>query len=217
VTQQGTNQFHGSLFEFLRNNGLNARNFYDPDAPPGFQRNRFGGSLGGPIRKNKTFVFDNYAPFRQHLHQTSVDLAPDANARNGLLPCALVQSRAEPLPVRRTGVGGVSPLISLWPAPTPGAPDFGGIAEAFNTPLQTLRDDFGITRLEHNFSENDFLSEVYTVDDSAGFTPASTNLYSADVESLREQVAPTGVSPTAGVITSTSTPSRQVQFGLKLL
>ena len=83
---------------------------------------------------------------------------------------------------------GVSPLISAWPAPSPGAPDFGGISEAFNSPLQTIRDDFGTLRLDHIFSKKDFLSAIYTIDDSADFTPTSTNLYSADVATLREQV-----------------------------
>src|SRR4029077_9350991 len=83
---------------------------------------------------------------------------------------------------------GVSPLISLWPVPSPGAPDFGGISEAFNNPLQTIRDDFGTARIDHIFSEKDTLSGVYTIDDSADFTPTSTNLYSTDAESLREQV-----------------------------
>ena len=64
---------------------------------------------------------------------------------------------------------GVSPLINAWPAPTPGAPDFGGIAEAFNNPLQTIRDDFGTMRLDHVFSPKDWLSGVYTIDDSSGF------------------------------------------------
>ena len=73
--------------------------------------------------------------------------------------------------------------------PSPGAPDFGGISEAFNNPLQTIRDDFGTVRVDHIFSEKDSLSGVYTIDDSADFTPTSTNLYSTDAESLREQVA----------------------------
>ncbi len=84
---------------------------------------------------------------------------------------------------------GVSSLINLWPAPSPGAPDFGGIAEAFNNPLQTIRDDFGTVRMDHIFSASDSLSAVYTIDDSADFTPTSTNAYSTDVTSLREQVA----------------------------
>ena len=84
VTQSGTNQLHGSLYEFLRNNAFDARNFFDGGSAPGFERNQFGAALGGPIRKNKTFVFANYEGFRQHLHQTGVDLVPDTNARNGL-------------------------------------------------------------------------------------------------------------------------------------
>jgi hypothetical protein len=83
---------------------------------------------------------------------------------------------------------GVSPLINLWPAPSPGAPDFGGISEAFNTPLQIIRDDFGTARIDHNFSEKDFLNSVYTIDDSSDFTPANFNAYATDVDTLREQV-----------------------------
>ena len=189
VTQSGTNQLHGSLFEFLRNNALDAPNYFDPGSAPGFQRNQFGASLGGPVRKNGTFLFGNYEGFRQHLHQTGVDLVPDADARNGNLPCKLICPAPSPCPASGLAFVGVSPLINAWPAPTAGAPDFGGISEAFNNPLQTIRDDFGTFRLDQIFSGKDTLSAVYTVDDSADFTPTSTNLYSTDVESLREQVA----------------------------
>jgi len=189
VTQSGTNQLHGSLFEFLRNNALDAANYFDAGSAPGFQRNQFGGSLGGPIQKNKTFLFANFEEFRQHLHQTGVDLVPDANARSGYLPCKLVSPAPKPCPASGLAFVGVSPLINSWPAPSPGASDFGGISEAFNNPLQTIRDDFGTLRLDHIISAKDSLSAVYTIDDSADFTPTSTNQYSTDVESLREQVA----------------------------
>jgi len=188
ITQSGANQAHGSLFEFLRNNALDAPNYFDPGAAPGFQRNQFGGALGGPIQKNKTFLFGNYEGLRQHLHQTGVDLVPDDNARDGYLPCKLVSPTPKPCPASGLAFVGVSPLINAWPAASPGAPDFGGIAEAFNNPLQTIRDDFGTARIDHYFSTADVLSAVYTIDDSADFTPTSTNLYSTDVESLREQV-----------------------------
>ena len=188
ITRSGTNQLHGSLFEFLRNNALDAPNYFDPGSAPGFERNQFGGSLGGPIQKNETFVFGNYEGLRQRLHQTGVDLVPDDNARNGYLPCKLI-SPAPPCPTSGLAFVGVSPLIDAWPAASPGAPNFGGISEAFNSPLQTIRDDFGTLRLDHIFSSRDTLSAVYTVDDSADLTPTSTNLYSTDVESLREQVA----------------------------
>jgi hypothetical protein len=186
VTQSGTNAFHGSLYEFLRNSAFDARNFFDPASVPGFQRNQFGAALGGPIRKDKTFVFGNFEGLDQHLHQTGVDLVPDNNARNGLLPCALVSGTT--CPASGLIAVPISPLINAWPAPTPGAPDFGGISEAFNSPLQTIRDDFGTARLDQVFGKNDFFSGIYTIDDSADFTPTSTNAYSADVASLREQV-----------------------------
>ncbi len=70
TTKQGTNQFHGSAFEFLRNNNLDARNFFSPTRPS-YQRNQFGGYVGGPIRKNKTFFFGGYmakSPFRWTEH-----------------------------------------------------------------------------------------------------------------------------------------------------
>jgi hypothetical protein len=188
VTQSGTNAFHGSIYEFLRNNALDARNFFDPASVPGFQRNQFGISMGGPIHKDKTFLFGNFEGLQQHLHQTGVDLVPDTNMRNGSLPCALISPTPNPCPTSGVVFVGVSPLISAWPVPTPGAPDFGGISEALNSPLQTIRDDFGTFRLDHNFSQTDFLNGIYTIDDSADFTPTNTNAYMADVASLREQV-----------------------------
>jgi len=188
VTQSGSNQLHGSIYEFLRNNAFDARNFFDGASTPGFTRNQFGGSIGAPIRKDQTFFFANYEGLRQHLHQTGVDLVPDHEARQGYLPCKLVSPAPKPCPPSGEVFVGVSPLINLWPAPTPGAPDFGGISEAYNNPLQTIRDDFGTLRLDHNFSGKDSMNVVYTIDDSADVTPTSTNLYSTDIDSLREQV-----------------------------
>ncbi|MGH9715801.1 MAG: carboxypeptidase regulatory-like domain-containing protein [Candidatus Acidiferrales bacterium] len=190
VTQSGSNELHGSVYEYLRNNAFDAPNYFDKggSAPP-FQRNQFGVALGGPIQKDKTFLFGNYEGFRQHLHQTGVDLVPDASARAGFLPCALAPVYPCVAGLADVGVApGVAPLFSLWPSPESTSPDLGGIAEVFNSPLQTIRDDFGTTRLDHLFSDNDTLSTVYTIDDSDDVTPTSTNLYSTDLESLREQV-----------------------------
>jgi len=191
VTQSGTNQWHGSVFEFLRNNALDAPNFFDRGSAPPFQRNQFGGAMGGPIQRDKTFIFGNYEGFRQHLHETEVTLVPDNNARNGMLPCSLVKPAPKPCPssgLVNVGVApGVAPLFSLWPAQSPNAPDFGGIAEAFSSPLQTIREDFGTTRVDQILSGSDSLSAIYTIDDSADNTPTS-NPFSTDLESLREQV-----------------------------
>jgi hypothetical protein len=189
VTQSGTNQVHGSVYEYLRNNALDARNFFDLASVPGFVRNQFGGAVGAPIKKNKTFVFGNYEGLFQHLHQTGVDLVPDNEARLGYLPCKLVSPAPNPCPSSGLAFVGVSPLINAWPVATPGAPDFGGIAEAFNNPLQTIRDNFGTVRLDQIFSQRDTFNAAYMIDDSADFTPTSTNDYSTDVVTLREQVA----------------------------
>jgi hypothetical protein len=83
----------------------------------------------------------------------------------------------------------VVPLLALWPTQSAGAPDFGGISEAFNSPLQTIRDDFGTARVDRLFGKKDLLTGVYTIDDSGDVTPTSANLYSTDLETLREQVA----------------------------
>lgn len=180
VTQPGTNAVHGTIFEFLRNSALDARNFFDRGAIPGFQRNQFGAALGGPIRRNRTFLFGNYEGYRQHLGLSDVTLVPDNNARQGLLPGpngTLINVGVAPA---------VEPLLSLWPVEN--GPELGsGIALAYSHPLQTIREDFGTTRLDQVFRDGDSLSAVYTIDDSADRSPTSNPL-SLDLESLREQV-----------------------------
>jgi hypothetical protein len=180
VTQSGSNQLHGALFEFLRNNALDAPNFFDPGSAPPFQRNQFGASLGGPIQKDKTFAFGNYEGFRQHLHQTSVAFVPDLTSR-------------------ANAAARVQPLLNLWPTPSPSDPDFPvsnactlpvkcGIAEVFSSPLQTIREDFGTARADHIFSQRDSLAAIYTVDDGDDSTATPSDPFSADRVTLREQV-----------------------------
>jgi len=152
VTQSGTNQLHGSLFEFPRNNVLGTPpNYFDPGSAPGFERNQFGGSLGRADPREQDFRVRQLRGLRQHLHQTGVDLVPDDNARNGYLPCKLI-SPGSALPDLGPRVRGSLAVDRRVAAASPGAPDFGGISEAFNNPLQTIRDDFGTVRLDHVFS-----------------------------------------------------------------
>ena len=180
VTASGSNQFHGTVYEFLRNSALDARNFFDQGPIPGFQRNEFGAAAGGPIRRDKLFVFGNYEGFRQRLGLSDVTLVPDANARAGLLP-------APGGGLTNVGVApGVAALLMLWPVAN-GPELSGGIAEAFSHPLQSIREDFGTTRLDYNLSANDTVAAIYTVDDSADVTP-SVNPLSTAIENLREQV-----------------------------
>lgn len=181
VTSSGSNQLHGSAYEFLRNSSFDARNYFDQASIPPFQRNQFGASLGGPIRKNKIFLFGNYEGFRQHLGLSDVTLVPDDAARRGYI--------TNP-DGSQTFVGvapSVQPLLALWPVAN--GPDLGsGIAKSFSNPLQKINEDFGTSRFDYNISSSDSISTVYTIDDSAALTP-SANPLSGVVESLREQVA----------------------------
>jgi hypothetical protein len=175
VTASGTNALHGTVYEFLRNSALDARNFFDQGTIPQFQRNSFGGTLGGPLRKNKLFLFGNYEGFRQHLGLSDVTLVPDNAARAGI--------------VNGVNVGvapAAAPLLALWPVQN-GPSLGGGIGEAFSHPRQSIREDFGTTRFDYNLSQKDTLFGVYTVDDSFANTP-SANPLSSVIESLREQV-----------------------------
>jgi hypothetical protein len=170
VTASGSNQLHGSAYEFLRNSALDARNYFDEGAIPQFERNVFGGSLGGPIKKDKTFFFANYEGFRQHLALSDVTLVPD-NA-----------SRAAMIGANSPNV----PLLALWPVAN--GPELGGgIAETFSHPLQSIREDFGTARIDQTFSEKDSLAVVYTADDSSSVSPAANPITVDDVF-LREQV-----------------------------
>src|SRR5437867_5817779 len=90
VTTSGTNQWHGAAFEYLRNNHLDARNFFSStEGAPPFKRNQFGGSLGGPIVRDKVFIFGTYEGFRERLNDDSTSIVPSAQARQGLIPCYL--------------------------------------------------------------------------------------------------------------------------------
>jgi hypothetical protein len=181
VTTSGTNDLHGTAFEFLRNSALDARNYFDRGSIPEFQRNQFGGSLGGPLRKDKLFLFANYEGFRQAWGLSTVTLVPDSQARQGYLPDSSGNEHY-------VGVdAAVQPLLALWPEQN--GPELGsGIAESFNHPKQHIREDFGTTRLDANLGKKDLLFGVYTVDDSTANTPSQNPLSLMD-ESLREQVA----------------------------
>src|SRR5438094_1742217 len=85
VSTSGTNQLHGSAFEYLRNSALDARNFFDQTiGTPPFKRNQFGGSLGGPIKKDKMFLFGTFEGYQERLSRSSASVVPGAFARQGL-------------------------------------------------------------------------------------------------------------------------------------
>src|SRR6059036_3179281 len=170
VTQSGSNQLHGAGFEFLRNSALDARNFFDqkgqptdPRIPP-FRRNQFGGSLGGPIKKDKMFLFGNYEGFRHSLGLSNVAFVPDNDARQGSLPCGVIYTASADRtancpnlnePVRVPNLDSrMLRFMALWPeanGPEQVANGLAtGVAQNFNNPLQKIREDFATARFDWN-------------------------------------------------------------------
>jgi len=190
VTQSGGNQLHGSAFEFLRNSALDARNFFDQSSPdrrlPPFQRNQFGGSLGGPLQTDKLFVFGNYEGFRQRLGLSNVAVVPDLQARQGLLPNASGAYTEVPNLNKA-----MLPYTSLWPQPNGpellvnGLPS--GVALSYNNPKQSIREDFGTVRIDHKLGSRDTVAAVYTIDDGDSLTPSVNPLF-AQALRLRSHV-----------------------------
>ena len=183
VSKGGSNAFHGDAFEYLRNSALDARNYFDAAASSGgrrlpeFQRNNFGGSFGGPIRRDKTFFFGVYEGLRQNLGVTINDTvipaachnlvtspvntaadafrladAASAAACNGTVTGALALTTAKPIPAL------IKPFIDLYPIPN--LPNNG-----WTTPANSRqREDFGQFRVDQNFSAADTLFFRYTLD-----------------------------------------------------
>ncbi len=174
VTKSGTNTLHGSLYEFLRNEALDAAKWEENKgggkAP--FHLNQFGGSLGGPIIKDKTFFFASYEGLRQTQGTNTQARVPDMNARNGILPGAA--------PITVSNV--VKPYLALYPAPgegnrivsEPGRRADGTVLLAANARVPT-NDDFGLGRVDHNFSNGKLgtISGTYNYDngESSSQTP----------------------------------------------
>jgi hypothetical protein len=200
VTSSGTNQLHGTVFEYLRNNKLDARNFFTtaeapaPTPVPPFKRNQFGGSLGGPIKRDKMFVFGNYEGFRERKAIDTVGAVPNAQARLGSLPCnvaypdatgtsaAAVAARAARLANCGTELAGLNaylpapnlargilPFMAYWPEAN-GADQadknglLSGGAFSVTTPGRKPVEDFGSGRFDYNISSADSVSSNLTVD-----------------------------------------------------
>ena len=183
VTTSGTNQLHGDVFEYLRNSAVDARDFFDqtPSTPP-FRRNQFGGALGGPLKKDKLFLFGTYEEFRERLARPYDSIVPDAQARLGNLPCYIV-NKSGPSPTSACpSPGAYVPVTNLksgmlpyandfWPAPSAGAELLdpvsklpGGTAHSYNNPKQTINEHFGLARFDYTISSADSFSANYTND-----------------------------------------------------
>ena len=183
VTQSGTNSLHGSIFEFVRNDVFDSKGIFDPPGAIGaFRRNQFGGSLGGPIKKDKAFLFGSYEGERQRLGITDVAFVPDDNARQGFLPIGPNNSLIK-VPKLDTRM---LPFMALWPEAN--GPDLGGgVATYSANPKQSIREDFATLRFDQNISQKDNLTLSDTFDDGRNLTPLTDPLF-ATLVTLRAQV-----------------------------
>ncbi|MGH9355662.1 MAG: carboxypeptidase regulatory-like domain-containing protein, partial [Terriglobia bacterium] len=146
ITRSGTNSLHGSAYEFLRNDALDSRNFFDKAQIPPFRRNQFGASAGAPIKKDKTFVFGDYEGLRQSLGITNVDNVPSASARTGTI------ANSDGTVSSITVDPNVAAFLPLWRLPN------GPLLGAGNTGIysfvsnQAASENFFTTRLDQHFS-----------------------------------------------------------------
>jgi hypothetical protein len=165
ITKSGGNDFRGSVYEFHRNDALDARNYFDGANKPEFVRNQFGATLGGPIRKERSFFFVGYEALRESLGRTIQTFTPDANAHNGLLP--------DPASGALVDVGvnaGVRPYLDAYPLPN-GKLTGDGLGE-YTFPFdQTIDQDYIQGRYDRRFGAADQFFVRYTWDKAAQYLP----------------------------------------------
>jgi hypothetical protein len=182
VTKSGSNDFHGGLFEYFRNDGLDARNYFDrtpaPKAP--FHNNQFGGSLGGPIVKNKTFFFTDYEGWRESVGVVSLACVPTAahitqakqNVANGggqVTSVGLALLDFWPHNAANYIPGVTSNDLGCFDANNKFAPDYTAIAPSFNN-LSSF-----IAKIDHTFDQNNFVTGRYFFGDSRQQFPLALN------------------------------------------
>ena len=192
VSSSGTNQFHGDVFYFLRNAALDAKNFFDEGPIPEFQKNNYGGSFGGPIKKDKTFFFAVYEGLRQNLGVTNLNNTPAAgchpagasaannfgagtilsNDPNGGVDgngqyCADLGpqlSSTQPL-IQQAVSGSTAPFLALYPNPNLPSPGAGQPSQYQFPSTSIAHENYGQMRIDHNFSSSDTFFARYTIDD----------------------------------------------------
>jgi hypothetical protein len=184
-TRSGTNQMHGSAFEFLRNSKLDTRNYFDrtatsapgvftPTPVPEYRRNQYGGTLGGPIKKDKMFYFVNYEGLAAAEGYTETIYVPDANAQEGLLACGSASTDAAgPCPPGNTtgtinvGVSSaVKPLLPLWPATTAVAANGSGIVSQTLVASDASHENYVLGRIDGTISSKDSIFGNFVLDRS---------------------------------------------------
>jgi len=177
VLKSGTNNFHGSAYEFFRNGALDAENFFAPsDQPkPQYQRNQFGASLGGPIRKDRTFFFADYEGTRVREGITQVSNVPTAAERTGDFsadPQPVINPfTQQPFPGNKIPSAYLNPvglaIAALYPLPNRAVPGQNFVS----SPTERNRDDHFDVRLDHQLARGSDLAFRYSFADSSLFEP----------------------------------------------
>ena len=153
ATKSGTNSFHGSVYEFLRNSALNARYFFDNARLP-FRGNQFGASLGGPIKEERLFFFFNYEGLRQAQSQTAVAFVPDTDIHRGILP-----GLSSPIAIHPS----IRPILDLYPLPN-GSNFGGGVGEYRNAADSLAHENYFLGRVDWAMSSRDSIFARYVSD-----------------------------------------------------
>jgi len=186
ITRSGTNTFHGDAYEFLRNSALDAPNYFDKNGVvPPFRRNQFGASAGGPIIKDRTFVFGNYEGLRQSLGATFTDTVPSQAARNGQIHnaggdlCTIGIVAGNCTFTNSAGTVGVDPKIvpflGLWQLPNQGLLGNGDTGIYSFSAQQVVSENFFTTRVDHRISDSDSINGTFQWDRAQGTLPDTLN------------------------------------------
>jgi TonB-dependent receptor-like protein len=179
LTRSGQNDWHGSLYEYHRDDALDARNFFDPADKPDFRRSQFGATLAGPLRRDRSFFFLGYEGLRERLGRTISTVVPDEAARQGILPAAGGGSLAVP----------VSPAVRpyLDEFPLPNGANLGGGLAAFTFPFdQTIDQDYFQVRLDQNLGRADQAFVRYTRDHARQELPTDFPQFPRTFESANQ-------------------------------
>src|SRR5579883_2233478 len=203
VSKGGTNQFHGDVFEYLRNSALDANDFFNRGAgapKPPLQRNQFGAAFGGPIKKDKTFFYGVYEGVRQNRGVPINNVVPaagchpaNATAANNYgagtvitadqCPDLNFDSDASGNPIPSVTLSQyTAPLLALAPLPSPGF-DNNQIGSDHNT----LSENYGQMRVDQNFSTNDTFFARYTIDNALQNNTLGDYSYFRELPTARNQ------------------------------
>jgi outer membrane receptor protein involved in Fe transport len=170
ASKSGTNSFHGSAYEFFRNSALDSRNFFDPSQIPAYRQNQFGGSIGGPIKKDKLFFFFNDEELRKSEGSTVPSFIPDANMLKGLVPCRLAPNLACAGGLANVGVSAAAaPILALYPATTAVSPT--GILEVPEVASQTGDENYLLTRIDYTMDDKNSFFVRYVHDGASTVLP----------------------------------------------